>query len=308
MSTKNRIITKYLAFFLIVLFMISFTPNVKAEYWGSNASSAILKQILEKIFKQIMDAMLGAAKKSAAQSVNQSVDSAIGSGSSAKYITDWNNFLFQQPQEKMVTYMNDFFSGSTGGKNSSLNYISNGSSGSGGNYMSQVQKEAKSYVLPQGQSSGCEIGDSSKIFKDGTWKNFNTMISNPNCNKFSYTLKAQGVAMQKLYELEEQAKTIAISYQGYKGQGSNGQISTPGSLIKDMQANAKNIGNQIIGGATSVPEVITSLVTQMVTQTISQGIGGAKSAIQKQVTNQASGLNNALNSQSNPGDRFKTKY
>jgi len=308
MLKKNRILIKYLAFFLVVLFMISSTPQVKAEYWGSNASSAILKQVLEKIFKQIMDAMLGAAKQSAAQSVNESVDSAIGSGSSAQYITDWNDFLFQQPQEETVTYMNDFFSNSTGGQNSSLNYISNSSSGSGGNYMSQVQEEAKKYVLPQDQSSGCEISDSSKIFEDGTWKDFTTIISNPSCNKFSYTLKAQGVAMQKLAELEEQAKTMAISYQGYKGQGSKDQISTPGSLIKDMQADAKNIGNQIIGGATSVPEVITSLVTQMVTQTISQGIGGAQSSNQKQTNNQANGLNSFLDDQTNPGDRFKVKY
>ena len=96
----------------------------------------------------------------------------------------------------------------------------------------------------------------------------------------------------------------------FLGNEKNGKTLTPGSLVGDIMANAQDLGNKIIGGATNFPEVITSVVSSAVTQALQNGIGSAKSYTENQTAqdSQSSGgtTNNNLGAISSASKNYTT--
>lgn len=314
-NKANKIIVALLLSAIIIFVPVE---SVKADAWGANYSAAILKQTMERIDAEIHGAIMGALKIAAAESINSTVSSLISSGgtSGAMFITDWDDWLVTQPAETTKTYMNDFFTLATSGTSSSSNYISasgssEGTTGSYTNYLvEQAKKATTESTLPQTDISDY-VSDPSEMFSDGNWRGFSAFVSNPANNPFGYTLMSQSVYQEKLEKEKDEARTRAMSYQGYTAKESNGKVITPGSTIASMQADVQDLGNKIIASAQSIPEVITAVVTRIATNAIRQGIGNVQQGVQKEITNVTTSVTSDINEaieESGPGQLFESMY
>lgn len=316
----KKIETNKIIVALLLSAVIIFVPleSVRADAWGANYSAAILKQTMERIAIEIHGAIMGALKQAAAETINSTVNSLISSGGTtgALYITNWDDWLVNQPAETTKTYMNDFWTLTTKGTTSSGNYISaSGSSeGTTGSYTNYLKEQAKKVTtestLPQTDLSNY-VSDPSEMFSAGNWQGFSSFVSNPANNPFGFTLMSQSAYQEKLEYEKKKAETQAVAYKGFKAQTSGSSVITPGSTIADMYSNTQDLGNKIIASAQSIPEVITAVVTRIATNAIRQGIGNAQRNVQREINNVTSGVRRDVNEtvqQSGPGTIFKPGY
>lgn len=317
---KKKALKKTIIISLLFLIATVFMPlrKARADTWGTNYAAAVLKQTMEQIAKQIHGAIMGAMKQAAAETINSTVSNLISSGSGsggALFITDWDDYLAGQPEKKTELYMNDFFTLTTRGSSSASNYASSGSGeGVSGNYTNYLVKQAKK-ATTESTLSQTDISDytddPSEMFSSGNWRGFSAFVSNPANNPFGYTLMSQSVYQEKLEKEKDEARTRAISYQGYTAKESNGKVITPGSTIASMQAGVQDLGNKIVANAQNVPEVITAVVTKIATNAIRQGIGNAQRNVQKETTNVTTSVKNDINgvtAENGPGQAFESMY
>lgn len=310
---KRKIILSIIT--LAVLVIIPF-HRARADVWGANAMAAILKHTMERIDAEIHGAIMGALKIAAAESINSTVSSLISGGgtSGAMFITDWDDWLYNQPAEQTKLYMNDFLTLTTAGKGSSSNYIATGQGeGVTGSALAQHIQSYKNSMennIPQYDlDSTCE--DLSTVPSSEFWRCWSASHSNDMNNYFGRELVWDSASISKQTREEQKAAYTAMSYKGFKPQTSGSSVITPGSTIADMYSNTQDLGNKIIASAQSIPEVITAVVTRIATNAIRQGIGNAQRNVQREINNVTSGVRRDVNEavqQSGPGQTFKPMY
>jgi len=310
MKIKFRIIC------LVLLISISIftvaTPVAKAEVWGTNVLSATLKQMMEKIVEQIRSAIVAALKQAAIQVVNETVNNLISGGGSegAMFITDWRETLIEDPKKEAQAEINSYVNQMLRGRGSVSNYFS-GAEGVIGGFTSNLQNTAGSMFtdyLPKMGILEYTNDPTTDLFQDGSLRALGELYQNPQDSlPAAISLNVEAKALQIYNEKQSIAATQAIAYGGYKGQGGDSSVVTPGSLIKDIQADAANLGNLSLANAQNFSEVIVSMVTKVVTSTIKQGVGNAKRNIQKEINNTTGTWQTQFN-QNNPVDRFKPAY
>ena len=101
------------------------TPTAHADVWGAAFGATLLDQVITTIKTQLKAALLGTLKVAATEVINSKVGQMIGgtTAGNARFVTDWNEFLYQKPAAEVELYMNDFFSKVTLGKNAQANYV-----------------------------------------------------------------------------------------------------------------------------------------------------------------------------------------
>jgi hypothetical protein len=284
------------ALFVALSVSVFLAPQVRAEAWGTNIASAILDNMFEKIARQIEGALLSALKVSAVQLLNTQVGNLIG-GSSAggsAIISDWREFLYSEPEQKVQVYMEDWFAQTTGGRGSSANYDSPYSLASGtnptlGSYSARLVEGAKMSLSAPYQGSNLEeiSPDPEAALAEGDLRTLNAFFANPMNNPFGYTLAAQSHE-RSVREMEQQQQFVKAIASGYKPIESNGKTILPGSTIGQMVADAQDIGNKIIAASNNPAElasgVIVSLVNKTITSTIQKGIGNVQANIQREIS------------------------
>ncbi|GBE16620.1 hypothetical protein BMS3Abin15_00442 [bacterium BMS3Abin15] len=302
-----RIKAKILTFsFILVIFGLLIAPCAQASYWGEPIMAANLKQMMEKIYDQIQGMILGALKQAAVETINNSVNSLITSGgaSGSLLISDPYDFIFGESRRTAVVSVDHFLNNLVRGRSSISNY-STGREGVRGNYYTYLAENAKRSIIP-GSKPPCDIGDPHKMFDEGNWRSFNRFLM-PHCNPSGVELMAQ----EFFYETEQANQRVAEArYRaggGFRDVESGGQVTTPGSIIKDIQSQTQDVGNKILASAKSVPEVITAVVTKIITKTIKQGIGNAQRNIQKEISNTTGKLTSELRSKI-PTEIFKPPF
>ncbi len=308
-------ITKFASkkFFILAILVLLIFPKISyaVAYPWPDIIGFNYGEMLKEIDRSIYGAIMSALKQAAVETINETVSTMISNGGAggALFITDWKDELFYTPAKNTRVYMNDWFKTTQRGKGSSANYLAaNGGEGVSGSYTKQLEQQARSATIEQKEPPPCEVNDPSSMFSGGNWRQFNLFISNPNCN-MGYILRAQEETMNKYNQEQTLAMTKAIAYQGYREQGESGKVITPGSTIKDIQSNVQDLGNKILAGATTIPEVITAVVTKIVTKTIQQGIGNAQRNVQREINNVTSGYTKEFNSTvTNPQDTFKSPF
>jgi hypothetical protein len=184
----------------------------------------------------------------------------------------------------------------TRGRGSSSGYISVNSEGFavGVNYMNQLRTGAMAAITPN-EPRPTYQGNPSQMFA-GTngFRNLNLYLSGVN-NPWAFNMHVQQKQQEKLETEKDAARTMAISYQGFRGVEVNGIVTNPGSLLKDAKAGIANIGPNIIAAAKSIPEVLTSVVTQTITKAVDQGIGNIQATVHKSVSGVRANVNAQLN-------------
>lgn len=128
----NRKIKKYSSWkklfvvFFIFSFLFSSVPTHPAQAWVAS-EIAIATATYEQMFQLIKSALLGALKQVAATTINQIVSNMVGggSGSGPMFITDWQDYLINQPARNTQAYMNDYLTQLTRGQGSVASYVPN---------------------------------------------------------------------------------------------------------------------------------------------------------------------------------------
>jgi hypothetical protein len=317
---RRKLLFKKIVFSLILFFGIGLAPNFCYAFWPADwMLNAGLDTVLKTIKEAILRAAIAALKEKAAEMINQTVGNAIsqGNGSGAMFVTNWEDFLINEPREKTDLYMNDFFSSLTKGRGSSdyssllgfSDSVSGNQKVAGASTMREgVVKgiEARAYTVDASTSS-CPETDFSSMFSGDTWTSTSSFFAIDTCNKLGTNNLAKGEYLSELFKQEKIAEVQGIAGQGYKDAKSGNTVITPGSTIGAIQAQAQDVGNKIVASANSIPEVITSLVTRMAMKTIQQGIGQAGSSAGK--SNAAkSNYSQQSKSNSNPSQMFSPSF
>lgn len=299
MKLKVKIIIFAAILFFSGIFSVA---PARAGMWGESIMAEEMGQMETAIQKIINGVIMGAAKQAAVKAIEGQISNVVSGGGSgtgdAMFVTNWQEYLYQKPAENTKLFMNDWFDAIGGGRSSSTNYLSAGSSG---NYSGQLVEQAKNSLL-NSQPPTMDIQeyakDPTQPFAEGNWRAFNALISNPVNNAFGLALSAQQAYLSKLEEEQQKANTQAIAYQGFLattegGSGGGGglfgssgsskepTVTTPGIITKEIQAYAENMSGETVVQARDIPEVITALVTKLVTKTITQGIGKAAQNAQR---------------------------
>jgi len=286
-NKKNSVAKFILVFclFFVLFFSPVFAPKANADMWAGFIAETF-QETLAKMYRDIDGAIRGALKQVSVKTLMKQVTSMVTkkSGGGPMFITDWKDFLRMKPQMNANKFINDYITQTLRGRNSSSQYIpanSEGFGGGGGSYLQSLGEMAKKSTSEMKNPSVTYTGDPSQMFADGNFKNMSLYLSGIN-NPWAYNLDVQAKYAEEKRQEELKAMTQAIAGQGFIGKtNKKGQTLTPGSTVKDMLSAAQDAGNKIIGGATSVPEVITSMVTSIITQALGQGIGDIGSQLDK---------------------------
>lgn len=306
---------------------ISFSPifSQKTFAW-TEIPGQIFKQTLEKIDYNLNGIILGTLKMQAARMLDQQVSKLIGGtvGSGAMFITNWESFLITEPQRQADRYVNDYLSQLTRGRGSYSSYISvprsyvlgasdsknnEGFFGgkvlgsddevySSGNYYEELLNAGKSATSERVEPQVTYEGNPrDNMFSENNFGRFNLYFSPTSLNsKFAMGLVW---APYKYQEARQNYMTVnrsmAESYDGYKGTMRNGVIVTPGSLTAQTMANVQDMGNKIIAAATHPAEIISSVVSNIVTKAMLSGIGAVSSVVDRQVNQVTDKVVNEVN-------------
>lgn len=298
--------------FALLLFSNMFLPMhvARAGVWGESIAATLLDQSLTTIKNQIEGAILGTLKVAAITMLNSKVGQMVGGSSagSSLIISDWNQFLYQAPAEKVSVYMNDFFTNVTRGKYASANYVGVGDpiGNIGGNYVAYLVDGAKGQISPGSDSlssSPCDYNldeyadNPSTIFDDGNWQGFNAFFQ-PCNNPFGFQIATMGVYSQKLIQEQEQAKIESLA-PGFKAAKVNGNTVTPVATIQGMVNDTQNIGNQLVAVAKNPSEflsgVVGALVNKTITNLVQRGVGKVQANIKREIGNFDQKVSTALN-------------
>lgn len=273
---------------------IFFAPEAHAGAWGESFGAATMKQMWEKIDAQIQGAIMGSLKQASAQMIDATVSGMISAGSAqaSLFVSNWSDELFMGPKKSTGVFMNDFFTLSARGRISTKNYASCGAASldnyyDSTNYWKYLTDRASSNIdltieIPEITLPG-SICNPFDLFGGGGWGSFQNFASNPANNPTGYSLIAQNAATNYFEQSQMAKSNELIAGGGFKSQTKNGYVITPGSTLRDMQSNNLDLGNKILAGANSIPEIASSLATRVATQTIRQGIGNAQRNAQRQI-------------------------
>ena len=183
--------------------------------------------------------------------------------------------------------------------------------GVGGNYENYLIQQAKKITTdiktPKNDLRNY-VSDPTKMFATGNWRAFSSFISNPANNPFGYSLNAREEWQSKLSKEQKLAEMQGLAYSGFKPVTSGGMVTTPGSIIKDVQSQAFDLGNKVVAAADDPEEVIMAVVNKVIDQAFS-GIGSmGQKASQK--SNGTIGNYSRENTRvtNNPGVNFKPRY
>lgn len=317
---------------------ISLAPNFCYAFWPADwAMNAGLDTMLKTMKEAILRAAIAALKQEAARTINETVSNTIsqGNGTGAMFVTNWENFLIKDPERKVDLYMNDFFSSLTQGRSSSsysssLKNIFGSASGSqkvagastiregvvkaasssssfGGNYLSQLEQGARK-LTTDSSIPICPETNFSSMFTSNNWNSTSTFFGVDTCNGPGTNQIVKGVYLTELSKQQKIAETQGVAYKGFLPATSGDTVITPGSTIEAIQAQTEDIGNKIIAGAQSIPEVITALVTRMAVKTIQQGIGQAGSYARREIGNKTSNYSQQIRNSTDPRQIFKPSY
>lgn len=320
-SIKKTLIAGILA--LLLIFSPVLTPKTHA-FWGEFIQEEFHFVLLE-VRETIKGTLMGALKKQAVQMLNNQVDSLVGGGSGGEvaFITDWEDYLVNQAENRTQLYINDYLTQITSGRGSRSGYSSEGFiEGFTGvftncldRYCSMILSNARnslrlllSKLLPRGGGLSTRMTYErcpGEMFISNNFKDLNRYLSGIN-NPWAFDINLQNEYQKKLELEKEIQQTKAMAYGGFTGTtGEDGSITYPGSLTKENTANAQNVGNLVVATAKSVPEVITSVVSQVMTRA-QQGFSGALRSAQKDASTQSrvdASVDSAIDS-SGPGAMY----
>lgn len=302
-------------FFIISLILFSFSCPKKAQAWDA-IPGAIFKQATEEISYSIKGITMGSLKQAAIKMLSKQMDrfiSGVG-GNGARFITNWEDYLVNNPKRNATNYANDYISRLTSGRGS-VNYKKASNSVAGA-----------STIAGEGFGRGAVLGDAADITSSSLSENIQTIGENitepkewqlsPDIDDLSTmftgddneekTLARMNLyligdgnggntifdaqqAIQKEYDTalaDEKATATAegVAGGGFLSEKIDDMIAKPGILYKEMEANMENLPNLAISSATSIGELVAATVSKAIAGAVNKTISGVENKINKEVS------------------------
>ncbi len=287
-------------------FFFTEVQSARADVWGAAMAASIFKQAQEELTLRLNGAILGALKQATVQVMNTQISMMVGGGNGKgpMFIANWQTFLVADPQRQASTYMNDFFSMTTHGRNTA-NYrqegIAMGSQpgcvgrfcpGDTTNYDSYLVNGARSAMnsgLPNVDLMN--YGSPTQIFSN--WRTFSAGMS-PNNYPASYTLKAQEAHAAYVAQEERKADVQAIAYNGFKAVEKNGTVQTPGYTVGQLVGDVQNLNLSAGFNTDNVAAFVSSMGSSFIGIAMTEGLNKVNNEIAG-----ATGVNLGLSSLAN---------
>ncbi len=274
---------------------ISSSSCARADVWGGSIAASILKQSLETIQTQIEGVLLATLKSAAISLLNTRVASLVGGSSvgSSQVITDWKDYLYSEPESKVSTAMDNYYSTTLRGRATTSGYVSASGQPSYESFLKNRTvnqlSNTSSNMSSTGISALSEVStDPYTSISEGDMRTFTVMFDSGS-DPYAYSLRAQSY-QSAVREQERRAVEISAMSSGYKGvRDDNGNVILPGATVNQMVADTQDIGNKVIAAASNPGElvggVISSLANKMITNLVQKGVGSVQASIQKEITN-----------------------
>ena len=304
---KSQIICTAL---LVACLFFAYPQKSEAALWPGIDPE--ITRVLDTVYDMIQGMIMGALKQGGVKMINSQVDgmmSGQGMSGGAAFITDWKDYLIDQPKDDAKLYMNSYLSKMTSGAGSSvMGYVAEGFSQEGGSYAHTLTQAVKDNLeFGDAPIAFSYEGDPAAMFDGKDFKMLELYTSGVN-NPWSFEMEAEYAYDKKLAEEEAVTQARAVAYQGFTGteSGGDGTVTFPGILTKEIAANVEDLPNKVIAAAKSIPEVITSIVSQMITKKIQQGFSGVQKKAQSKSSTQykfSTSTNKAMDTLG-PGARF----
>lgn len=290
--------------FIVGALLLFPAHTARADYWGAAIMSAFIQRQLDSAYDYIQGTLLGSLKVAAYRTISQQVNSLISGGGAggiggarevgAQFITNWENFIYQDAVYRAQVSINDFYTLSLRGMGVSSYVPANSSFTNGSSrmnwprYLQQEAQQALSNEIPQ-YDLNRYCSDPSVMFDSGDLRCLNAYVK-PMNNPYGYTLEAQERYAEMVQKNIEIAKTQAIAYQGYKGvTDEQGNTLTPGSTIAEMQAamNSHLLGMPLYAKNPSEIAAMTAstFINSLLQQVIQQGMVQIESEVQNKISN-----------------------
>lgn len=257
---------------VITLNTLFFPFSARAGAWGEPIQAAILKQAMEEAYYAFKDSMVASLKITASRLIKDRLEALLlGKSSRPLYITDYEDFLFLQPQNRAQVLVDDYF-----------NSITSNVSVATRNSLIQVESAIDAEIFGLIDTTGATIdeyvqGGLDYVFdqtKGGGLTAFNAAFDNPYNNPYGAYVYSSELALNKIEREKKIASDMAIAGGGYVGKvdPETNLIQLPGSTLRDLAATAESLPMQIVAFARSIPEVIGTVAAEVLTQTIQTGI------------------------------------
>jgi len=330
-KSNKRFFGKKIMVFLLVLFLL-FSPGKENEaqaFWGEFVQESY-HFMLQKIEDQITGVIMGTLKQQAVMMINREINSIIGgaTGMGVRFITNWTDYLVTQPNMQEQRILNDYVSQVTRGVGSAVSYeavrlgtsimANNGSKTLGlkngqpmvlgedssnegfeeqaANHLLELTEVAKSSIEETVPQITFE-GSPENLFASGDFRGLETYFTGIN-NAWGMQIHMDEKKEEIKKQTQNEALAKSIANGGFIGTGEEngeGNITYPGTLIKESIANIEDLGNKIIASAQSMPEVISSVVSRMMTQLIQRGFNEVDRMVQKQINDVTNQVNSQVN-------------
>ena len=202
---------KIITFILIIsLLALSVPRSARADYWGSNNGSAILKQTLEEMYLQIKESIIASLKMAAIRIVMSRMESLLGMGGmSGGPIGNWHDFIYGSANKYSSATSKSFFSNLKNGTPSDVKK----------RVITPAENAANAdfYKKPDIQNYVSE-GKVGNVFSSTSnpWKVWEVAGQSQNSPAYAF-LRNVFLQDEAFRQKEEEKKAEGIAGQGYKG-------------------------------------------------------------------------------------------
>ncbi len=304
--------------FFVLLFALSFSCfpifTKPANAW-LEPMAAVMKQGMEEISAQIKGMIMGSLKQAAIKMLSKQMDRFISGTTSngARFITNWQDYLIDNPTRNAQRYANDYISRAMSGRGSASykkasNSVLGASTVAGegfgkeavlgdatdlyadeSSYQQRLSDMLQIKVIdpPEWQAYA---GDPGELFTlpEGLTSPTVAMINNyadyiDNGEPTAVKEKVDQIYQDNLKQEQTVATTEATSNSGFISEKVNGIVEKPGILFEQMQANVDNLPNLAMSSATSIGELVAATVSKAISGAISKTVSGVENAVNREV-------------------------
>jgi hypothetical protein len=325
--------------FFVLFFALSLSASPlytkPANAWLSPMAAA-MKQAMEEISYQIKGMIMGSLKQAAIKMLSKQMDRFISGTSSngARFITNWEDYLIDNPTRNAQRYANDYISRAISGRGSvSYKKASNSVLGastvagegfgkeavlgetdttsSSVSYPETLQTMAQDSIIEPKEWQLTYQDDPVDMFQSDSLANMNLLLMG-NGNGGNTIWDANAAISAEYSAALEKEKQIAsaesLSNQGFISEKSDGTVTKPGILFKEMKANEENLPNLAMSSATSIGELIAATVSKAISGAINKTVSGVEKTVNREVTKVTNKTTQQVNKSVNaygPGALYK---
>ena len=261
----------------VVIDPTNLVPNIKTQIESTiqTTLTTVMKtnDVQRYLWDQMNQKMLPALKAATIRTVNSAVTSVIGRGNKGKpqFITNWRDYLYQQPQQEATKYMNTFFQSTVASTTKTISEGINTTTTT----ITNVQQNYQSYMIQQARNTFENTGANCKMnlqnyaadpkqqmFQDQSFRSFMAFME-PCNNPYTYSEIDKAQYDKRL----ESAQTIAKSQQSNgwlpKVDSVTGILSAPATLYQNAMEQASQLANQAVVNAQSYAVLISSAAIKL---------------------------------------------